>query len=110
MTGQYFTLGHDCFLPHPVQFIYHVIVDPILFRQRHSVSKSTYVKVVPMTVTARCKVAVRLLGLWLRIPPGTWIFVSCECCVLSEVHASGWSPVQRSSTEYGVSECDREAP
>jgi hypothetical protein len=23
------------------------------------------------------------LGLWLRIPPGTWTSVSCECCVLS---------------------------
>jgi hypothetical protein len=37
--------------------------------------------------------------------------VSCECCVLSgrEVCVSGWSLVQRSSTECGVSECDREA-
>jgi len=21
--------------------------------------------------------------LWVRIPPGTWMFVCCECCVLS---------------------------
>jgi len=28
-------------------------------------------------------VATGLLGLWFRIPPGTWIFFSCECCVLS---------------------------
>jgi hypothetical protein len=27
--------------------------------------------------------AVRLLGLWVRIPPGEWMSVSCECCVLS---------------------------
>ena len=27
--------------------------------------------------------AVRLLKLWVRIPPGAWIFVCCECCVLS---------------------------
>jgi hypothetical protein len=27
--------------------------------------------------------AARLLGLWVRILPGAWIFVSCECCVLS---------------------------
>jgi hypothetical protein len=27
--------------------------------------------------------AARLLGLWVRIPPGTWLFVCCECCVLS---------------------------
>jgi hypothetical protein len=24
-----------------------------------------------------------LLGLWVRIPPGAWMSVSCECCVLS---------------------------
>jgi hypothetical protein len=27
--------------------------------------------------------AVRLLGLWVRILPGAWMSVSCECCVLS---------------------------
>jgi len=27
--------------------------------------------------------AARLLGLRVRFPPGTWISVSCECCVLS---------------------------
>ena len=27
--------------------------------------------------------AVRLLGLWVRIPPGPWMFVSFEWCVLS---------------------------
>jgi len=27
--------------------------------------------------------ASRLLGLWVRIPPGTWMSVCCECCVLS---------------------------
>jgi hypothetical protein len=27
--------------------------------------------------------AARLLGLRFRIPPGEWVFVSCECCVLS---------------------------
>ena len=25
----------------------------------------------------------RLLELWVRIPPGSWISVCCECCVLS---------------------------
>jgi hypothetical protein len=24
-----------------------------------------------------------LLGLWVRIPPGAWMSVCCECCVLS---------------------------
>jgi hypothetical protein len=28
--------------------------------------------------------------------------VSCECCVLSEVSASGWSLVQRNAAECGV--------
>ena len=27
--------------------------------------------------------AARLLGLWVRIPPTTWMSVSCECYVLS---------------------------
>jgi len=27
--------------------------------------------------------AARLLGLLVRIPPGAWMSVSCECCVLS---------------------------
>jgi len=27
--------------------------------------------------------AARLLGLWVRIPPGTWMSVSCDCFVLS---------------------------
>ena len=28
-------------------------------------------------------VAAHLLGLLVRIPPGPWISLSCECCVLS---------------------------
>ena len=31
----------------------------------------------------RRSAATRLLGLWVRIPPGAWMSVSCECCVLS---------------------------
>ena len=27
--------------------------------------------------------AARLLRLWVRIPPGAWMFVCCECCLLS---------------------------
>ena len=27
--------------------------------------------------------AARLLRLWVRIPPGVWMFVCCECCALS---------------------------
>ena len=31
----------------------------------------------------RRSLATRLLRLWVRIPPGAWMFVCCECCVLS---------------------------
>ena len=31
----------------------------------------------------RRSAAARLLRMWVRIPPGAWMFVSCECCVLS---------------------------
>jgi hypothetical protein len=34
--------------------------------------------------------------------------VCCECCQV-EVSATGWSLLQRSPTECGVSECDRDA-
>jgi len=50
--------------------------------------------------------AARLLGLRVRIPPGEWMFLSCEYYVLSrKVPASGWSLVQRGPTDCGVSEC-----
>jgi hypothetical protein len=29
------------------------------------------------------KVFLQSLRLWVRIPPGAWMFVCCECCVLS---------------------------
>jgi hypothetical protein len=50
------------------------------------------------------------LGLWVRIPRRH----RCLCflwllCRQAEVSASGWSLVQRSPTECGVSECDCEA-
>jgi hypothetical protein len=50
----------------------------------------------------RGSTAARLLELWVRIPPRAWMSVSCECCQV-EVSASGWSLVQRSPTECGVS-------
>jgi hypothetical protein len=55
----------------------------------------------------RGSVAARLLGLRVWIPPGAWMFVSCEWRVLSgETSATGRSLIQRSPTECGVSECD----
>jgi hypothetical protein len=40
----------------------------------------------PVPVAARSKVWIcgrSPAGLWVRIQPGTWMFVCCECCVLS---------------------------
>ena len=34
-------------------------------------------------VLRRRSAAARLLGLWVRIQPGAWMSVSCECCMLS---------------------------
>jgi hypothetical protein len=48
----------------------------------------------------RGSVATRLLGLRISVPPGTWMSVSWSavCCQV-EVSPSGWSLVQRSSTD-----------
>ena len=58
----------------------------------------------------RGSVAARLPGLWVRIPQCAWMLslVSVVYCPV-EVSESRKSPVQRSPTECGVSECDREA-
>ena len=34
-------------------------------------------------ILRRRSTAARLLRSWVIIPPGTWIFVCCQCCVLS---------------------------
>ena len=31
----------------------------------------------------RRSLTARLLRLWVRIPPGAWVSLCCECCVLS---------------------------
>ena len=46
---------------------------------------------------------VRLLGLRVRIPPGAWMSVSCELCVLS---GRGLCDGLRSPTQCDMSECD----
>jgi hypothetical protein len=51
----------------------------------------------------RRSAAERLLGSWVRIPPGAWMFVCCEClCCQVEASATGRSLVQRSPTDCGV--------
>ena len=47
---------------------------------------STFAQDMPIPVSARpkaCVSAIRLLGLRVRMPPGVWMSVSCECFVLS---------------------------
>jgi len=47
----------------------------------------------------------RLLGLWVRILPGTWMFdVSVVCCQV-RVSATNWSPVQSSPIDCDSSLC-----
>ena len=47
--------------------------------------------------------AARLLRLWVRIPPGTWMSVVSFVCCQVEVSASSWSLVQRIPTDCGAS-------
>ena len=54
----------------------------------------------------RRSAAARLLRLWVRIPPGAWMSVCCEClCCQVEVSATDWSLIQRSPTDCGVCRC-----
>ena len=59
----------------------------------------------------RCEsVAVHLLGLRVRIPPGAWVSASCECCaLLGRGVSEELITSQGSHTDCGVSERDREA-
>jgi hypothetical protein len=53
----------------------------------------------------RGSAAARLLRFCVRIPPGAWMSVVIVVCCQVEVFASGWSLVQRSSTDCGASLC-----
>jgi len=44
----------------------------------HCFSQSQWPRGLRLMSTAAC-----LLRLWVRIPPGSWMSVCCECCVLS---------------------------
>lgn len=52
----------------------------------------------------RVPTADSLMRLPVRIPPGAWLVVRCECSQV-EVSARSWSFVQRSPTECGASLC-----
>jgi len=58
----------------------------------------------------RKSTAVRLLVLWVRIPPEAWTFVCCLCvcvcvCCQGEVSVTSWPLVQESPTDCGASLC-----
>ena len=55
----------------------------------------------------RRSTAVWLLGPWVRIPPGAWTFVCCECCVCCpiEVSVMSWFLVQGNPTDCGALLC-----
>jgi len=83
-------------------------------------SRNVYLKQIKLLGRWRCRsqwthdlrrgsAAARLLGLWFRIPPEAWMSHVSAVCYLVEVSASGWPIVQWNPTEYGLSECDREA-
>ena len=59
---------------------------------------------LPVPVAVR-SAAARLLRLWVRIPPGAWMFVLIVVCCQVEVFATSRSLVQRSPIDCGASLC-----
>ena len=57
---------------------YQTLITSFLFQLMHTICRSQW----PRGLRSR-SVAARLLRSWVRIPPGAWMFVCCECCVLS---------------------------
>ena len=53
----------------------------------------------------RRSTAARLLGLWVRIPPGAWMSVVSVVCCQVQVSATHWSRFQRSPTGCDASLC-----
>jgi hypothetical protein len=46
--------------------------------------------------------ASRLLRLWVRIAPGAWMSVCCECCVLSGREVSATGLITRPEESYRI--------
>jgi hypothetical protein len=58
-----------------------------------------------LRIIRRGSAASRVLGLRVRIPPGAWMAVCCECCVLSgRVLYDG--PITRSEDSYRMCVCE----
>ena len=58
--------------------VFSCLVSCIFYVFRIEICRSQW----PRSLRRRSSAA-RLLRLWVRIPPGAWMFVCCECCVLS---------------------------
>jgi len=69
-------------------------VPPLSFRWFHNPNSILCRSEWPRGLRRR-SAAARLLRLWVRIPSGAWVFICCECWVLSEASATTWSLVQR---------------
>jgi hypothetical protein len=71
----------------------------------------TAVVVAPDDGLRRWSSAARLLELWVRIPPGAWMSLCCDCCVLSDRHLCVGliTCPEESYRQCGVSECDHES-
>jgi hypothetical protein len=77
----------------------------------HLINKALWDISIARVIIHTLNAAVLLLGLWIRIPPGAWISVSFECCVLSGRGLCD-GLITRPGESYRlwcVSECDREA-
>ena len=72
-----FLNSHACYMPRPPHCL--------LFYQPNNVCLSEW----PRGLRRR-PAAARLLRLWFRIPPGAWMFVCWECCVLSGRGLCDW--------------------
>jgi hypothetical protein len=98
-------------------FFYDPLKNPMLYLKNYSLRYTAYTNIMEqmaIPAAAQSKVWVcghSLVGIAGSNPAGgmdvclLWVL----CVVIVEVSASGWSLVQRSPTECGVSECDREA-
>ena len=72
------------FTSHPTHTCYSLCPDQCMFfTNYHNVFGQECRSQWPRGLRRRSATA-RLLGLWIRIPPGAWRFVCCKCYVLSD--------------------------
>jgi hypothetical protein len=89
----------------------HVCYSPIYLFTYLSIYLFTCRSQWPRGLRRGCAAA-RFLGLRVRTPPGTWMFLCCECCLLS-CRGLCVGLITRPEASYRVwclTECDGEAP